>query len=225
MKKFFALCALLFLTAGAARAQFGVVGGYTYSKAALDKEVLQGKGMNGFHAGIAYKLDLPFVTIQPQLTYEVKGTDVKYDMPGGNVDPSTLANRSGFLEFGVGIQGGVDLLAFRPFVLVQPFVGYDVNPKDVYRLAVGKQEVLAVSEALEAARNRLEYGFGVGAGIELIDHIQLSVQWFMNLGSLYDGEKLDGTSLVDAAVSNAVFANYKKIQNYRGLKVTLGLFF
>ena len=34
----------------------------------------------------------------------------------------------------------------------------------------------------------LEYGFGVGAGVELIKHVQVAVRYFWNMGSTQDAK-------------------------------------
>jgi hypothetical protein len=72
-----------------------------------------------------------------------------------------------------------------------------------------------VEQALNDARKKFEVGFGVGAGIELVSHIQISVQWFMNFGKLYDSDKLANTNL----------SSLTNLRNYQGVKITLGLFF
>ena len=76
-----------------------------------------------------------------------------------------------------------------------------------------------INKALSGAKNLIEGGFGVGAGVELVNHVQISVQWFMNLGKLYNEDKLNQDVLAD------VKANYKDIHNYQGVKLTLGIFF
>ena len=207
MKKFLTVLVVALATAAAAHAQFGIVGGYTNSKTGLDASLLDIKSMSQFHAGIAYKIGLgSFFALQPSLTYEVKGVNLQ---GGQNFDPAVL--NSGFVELGVGAQLGLDLLAFRPFLVAQPFVGYQVYGGEL------KDDV---SKTLAEVRNKLEYGFGVGAGVELLRHIQLSFQWFMNLGNLYNRGQLDA-----AQVSQTVKDNYKDIKNYQGIKVSLGLFF
>ncbi len=218
MKKILTVLALALAMATAAHAQIGIVGGYTASSTGLSaKDYLNVKNMSQFHAGIAYKLDLgPFFTLQPSLTYEAKGMNVNEVVAGGSVNTSTLKNTSGFVELGVGAQVGVDLLAFRPFLLVQPFVGLQVYDKQNYTLAGADMD--SINEALATAKNKLEYGFGVGGGVELVNHVQISVQWFMNLGSLYDNGKLTN-------IQGAVLTNYKDIKNYQGVKVSLALFF
>ena len=42
----------------------------------------------------------------------------------------------------------------------------------------------------------------------------------MNIGQMYNSDKLDADALMSVVVSN-----YKKLQNYQGVKFTLGVFF
>ena len=126
MKKF--LCAIAVVSAifiasaGNASAQighFGVVGGMTFSKANFDEV----KNMNytGFHAGVTYQLNLPLgFSIQPELLYQQRGT--KYN------DATRGAGRTavGFIELPVNVQWGPDLVLFRPYIELSPYVGYAV---------------------------------------------------------------------------------------------------
>jgi len=77
-----------------------------------------------------------------------------------------------------------------------------------------------IGAAAKEVKNNLEWGFGVGGGVEIASHLQISVQWFKNLGMLYNDGKIDG----EAALT-AVKDNYKNIQNYNGIKVSLGILF
>ena len=101
---------------------------------------------------------------------------------------SSLYSRSNFLELELGTQVGLGALN-------------KLNGE--------------VSQVLNDAKKKFEYGFGVGAGIELVSHIQISVQWFMNFGKLYDSNKLVNTDL----------NSLTNLRNYQGVKITLGLFF
>ena len=102
---------------------------------------------------------------------------------------------------------GIDLLALRPYFLFEPFIGYDLGALN--RLN-GE-----VNQVLNEAKNKFEGGFGVGGGIELVNHIQISVQWFMNFGKLFNGNKLNNTD----------WSRLTNLNNYQGVKITLGLFF
>jgi hypothetical protein len=219
MKKLFLTLALTVLSLTAAHAQFGVIGGFTSSttkiapgtnwSAEIQKAPL-------WHAGVAYKIGMgPFFTLQPQLTYQTKGSGVK--------DAArNLKSQAGFVELGLGAQLGLDLLIVRPYLLLEPFIGYDVTPGERFSgdLAGISLTNDQINQYLKDARNKFEVGFGIGGGIEVMRHVQVSVQWFMNVGKLYSEDRLAAD-----AVLKTFTANYKDLKNYQGLKVTVGIFF
>ena len=53
-------------------------------------------------------------------------------------------------------------------------------------------------------------------GVDLLKHLQLTVQYFKSLGPLYSN---------DGSLSQLDWEAVKDIQNYNGVKVTLGFFF
>ena len=61
--------------------------------------------------------------------------------------------------------------------------------------------------------NKLEYGFGLGGGLEISDHLQLSVQWFNNLGTMFSERAEAGA------------ASLEKIKNFQGIKFSLAILF
>ena len=202
MKKLLLTLALVLGSFTAAHAQFGIVGGWTTAKTPSSVSDLKPQNGNMFHAGVAYKFELgPVFTLQPALVYQGKTTFVDESLTA-----STLYTRGNFLELELGCQVGIDLLALRPYFLFEPFIGYDLGSVN---LVNGD-----VKTVLNDARNKFEYGFGVGGGIELLNHLQISVQWFMNIGNLYNGNKLS----VD-------YSELKNLRNFQGVKISLGLFF
>lgn len=218
MKKFLTILVLVFATTTLAHAQFGIIGGYTLSntKAPTWNDVKL-QNMSQFHAGVAYRLKLgPFFALQPELTYEAKGATVK-EVISGN-DLTSLRTQSGYVELGVAAQVGIDLLAVRPFIMVQPFGGYQVYGRENYEAL--NTEIAGINDYLAQAKNKWEWGFGVGGGVELLNHLQFSVQWFMNGGMLFNEN-----ALAKDDVKALVVSDYKKVKGYQGVKFTLGVFF
>lgn len=225
MKKLLTLVAVLCASATLAHAQWGIVAGLNFSSTDVTAEQMweQANTVTLFHVGAAYKANLGMgFAIQPALTYEMKGASIK-DSKNVADFTSSLDTKSGFLELGVGLQWGPDLFIGRPFVQIQPYVGYMIAPKG----DKASDSILGVNlnsekfdDQLADAKNKLEYGFSIGAGIELIKHLQLSIAYFMNLGKLYTNDKIDGDDLW-----NSFKNSYDDINNYNGVKVTLGYFF
>lgn len=235
MKRLLAVLALSLTTVVAAHAQFGVIGGFTSSASFVDTQNAMEnlKNVSLFHAGVAYKIKMgPMFVLEPALMYQVKGANLHQTVANFKSGEQTLADfsgsfesKTGYVELALGAQLGIDLLAFRPYLLFEPFVGvkvYDAeNYASTYRLGTAQKTIGSeeINKALSGAKNLIEGGFGVGAGVELVNHVQISVQWFMNLGKLYNEDKLNQDVLAE------VQANYKDIQNYQGVKLTLGIFF
>lgn len=201
MKKLLTLVAVLFVSATMAHAQFGIIGGLNFSGTDYTANDLinEAKNVTLYHAGVAFKADLPLgFAIQPELTYNVKGA--KLDNVG-SVDDFQYKN--GYIELGAGVQWGIDLLVARPFLVAEPFIGYMVNPDSEFK---------TINDEI----NKLEYGIGIGAGVDLLNHLQLSVQWYKNLGQLVNGS---------ASSTADVWDSIKDVKSYHGIRVTLGIFF
>lgn len=173
----------LFLLSGVSSAQgrFGVVGGISFSNA--ERQSLNRSTMNKYHVGVTYQLKLPFgFSIQPALQYHVKGAKL------GNIIPDFQGNNTcdltvGYLELPVSFQWGPDLLLFRPFLDVTPYIGYGLNNRiDAY---VEGYEVEPYRNRWSGAdMKRFEYGLGVGVGME-IWKFQVVGRYNWNFGSLY----------------------------------------
>jgi len=201
-----AVAAVSLVMASRAHAQFGVIAGLTSSKADASAAINDVKNLSLYHAGLVYKINLGAgFAIQPSVIYQVKGANI------GTLGTATADDfklKSGFVEVPVGIQWGPDLLAFRPFVFAEPFVGYQITSSD--------SGAGSFDEWAKQAKNKLEYGFGVGGGLEITSHIQLSVQWFKNLGVMF-GE--------NAKTSEAAWGEVKDLKNFQGIKFSLALLF
>ena len=194
-----AVAAASLFMAARAHAQFGIVGGITSSKTELTtaEDV---KSMSLYHAGVTYKVDLGAgFAIQPSVLYQVKGASL------GELNSSSSEDfkvKTGYVEVPVGPQWGPDLMVFRPFVMAEPFIGYQVTSSD--------RGADSVEGWTEQAKNKFEYGFGVGGGLEIAGNIQLSVQWFNNMGSLVNSSSSDFSD---------------KVKNFKGIKFSVAILF
>ena len=214
MKKVMFIAAL-FLSMAANAQQIGVIGGMSLSKMGGSENIKFDKNAAQFQAGIVYKADLGAgFAVQPSLTYQVKGANVDQ---GNNV---VSKSKSGFVELGLGAQWGPDLLAFRPFLFVEPFVGYGVTGGETIGWSNLSEDLLKkYGTALGEAKNKLEYGVGAGIGLEITSHIQLSCQLYRNFGKLFTE---DGLAVSDLSVVKSFYEDFK---NYQGLKLSLAILF
>ena len=204
MKKIFsaAFLALALMFAGmadsSAQIRYGVIGGATFSK--LSNTDLLGENMTQYHAGATVQVKLPLgFSIQPSLIYNVKGSKVGLpDVPDSPPADFTV----GYLELPVSVQWGPDLLLFRPFLDVTPFVGYGLNNK----LSFG--DVVTRNSWSGNGVSRWEYGLGVGIGLE-IWKFQVIGRYNWNFGSLVNfKEDLESGGAFDAVKNSFGRANF-----------------
>ena len=156
MKRLF-LAAALFLVSlcfgeKLSAGNFGISGGASFYTSKFSE--VGKKTLTQWNAGIVYKCNLPLgFQVHPALVYNVK--------------PSTDAGVADFslgcLEFVPSIQWGVDLILFRPYVEVSPFVGYGLNANGDF-------------SSLLKTPNMLEYGVGLGGGLQ-VWHFQVAARY------------------------------------------------
>lgn len=181
------LCAMMLFGSLQANAQkYGVVGGATFSSLSG----IENSSKTGWNAGatVQFKLPLGF-SVQPSFIYNAKASSV--DMQLGKADFNV-----GYLELPVSLQWGPDLLVFRPFADVSPYVGYAMggNATDVHRF---------------------EYGLGVGGGIE-VWRLQITCKYNWNFGPLF-GAKLPA--------SLTVVKDMLGESNFRGVTLSMAFLF
>ena len=175
MKKLIVIVASL-LVAVSAHAQLGVVAGITSSKSDLKSAMEDVKNISLYHVGLTYKLDLGLLAIQPSILYNMKGS--KFDMLSKETTLDNFEYKTGYLEIPVQVQAGLDLGLARVYGFVEPFVGYAVSNQFVYSQGQPKQ-------TWDNIKSKMEYGVGLGAGVELIKHVQVSLKYFWNMGLVY----------------------------------------
>lgn len=177
MKKLIIALAALMVSVSAF-AQSGIIAGVTSSSTELKDAANNVKDITLYHIGLTRRISLGLIGIQPSLIYNVKGTRLE------DFDSKAINFKTGFLELPVQIQVGFPIAGFRPYAFVEPFLGYAVTNS-------AKGENISVQQLQnikwDNIKNRLEYGAGLGAGIDLFNRLQVSVRYFWNLGELYDG--------------------------------------
>jgi hypothetical protein len=202
MKRFLTLVAAVaasMILAAGAHAQFGFLVGLTSSSV----KMASSDAISLYHAGLTYKINLPSgFALQPAVLYQVKGANVGQL---GTATDEDFKVKTGFVEVPLGLQWGPHLAAFRPYVFAEPFFGYRVSSTDR-----GNE---TFRDWASQAKNKFEYGFGLGAGLEISDHLQLSVQWFNNLGAMFSKPAESGTESLG------------KVKNFEGIKFSLAILF
>ena len=183
MKRFLmviALCVMTFWSATDSAARgFGV----TVGASSVNFDEVKAGAITNYHAGLTYKFDLPLgFAIQPSVLYRLKGSVVEEAIK----NKTPLDYQAGYVEVPVSLQWGPDLILFRPFFDVTPFVGYNIIN------TISKDTI--IDGALDIYNNktwdglaRLQYGLGVGFGVELWK-LQIVGRYNWGFGNLIDEE-------------------------------------
>ena len=217
MKRFIAAAALFLMSlpfsafgGKMSAGDFGLIGGANFCSANIAG--VNAESMTQWHAGLAYKFNLPLgFHIQPALLYNVKGSD--FNLP--DTDFSV-----GYLELMASVQWGIDLILFRPFLDVSPYVGYALNNELTASTASAARLSADFVNRWEGI-NRLEYGLGLGGGLE-IWKVQLVCRYNWNFGQLFDasGKTADADELI-GNVERSVFDG----KNFGGVTLSVALLF
>lgn len=195
---------LLFSVQASAQVKFGVTGGMNFNTSKFNE--IDVKANAGWNAGVSLLIDLPLgFSLQPSLIYNQKGANLA----------EGVSHESGYVELPVSLQWGPDLIAFRPFIDATPFVGYAVSNKTEFSSMLG--DITANTDSFDDAKQKMAYGFGVGAGVNLWK-FQVVARYFWNFGSLYNVESWDDVkenmSHLDAESAN-----------FGGIMINLAFFF
>ena len=161
----------------------------------------------GFNIGATAQLRLPLgFSVQPSLIYNSKAAQV-----GG--DALVASMNVGYFELPVSVQWGPDLLLFRPFLEVTPFVGYAVN--STFKTEVLNQATIIKNEWNSFNMNRFAYGLGLGGGIE-VWRFQVICRYNWNLGPLFDA---------DGSLNVQPVAEAFQDKNFGGVTLSLAFMF
>ena len=175
MKRIYIIIASVLLLMSAsvsAQTRWGVTAGMNFNTSKFTQ--VDVKARTGWSAGATCLVDLPLgFSIQPSLLYHQKGANITNE----------IAQNMGFIELPVSVQWGPDLLVFRPFLDVTPYIGYALSNEVTTSLADFKFSSWQGKE-------RFEYGLGIGAGIN-VWKLQLIARYNWNFGSLYNVEGWD----------------------------------
>ena len=225
MKRFYAVIAICAMTiamaANASAQRLGVSAGANFTSM---QNIDQSSATGYFVGGTAqFRLPLGF-SLQPSLLYSAKVSEV------GSTALSTLKMNVGYVELPVSVQWGPDLLVFRPFLDITPYVGYALhsNIKSVASevdLGLGQLNELRdeamkeVKKGFKSMVNDLEYGLGLGGGLE-VWRFQVICRYNWNFGPLVNTVDTEVPEIVQNQIKDAV-----KGKNFGGVSLSLTYMF
>lgn len=150
-------------------AQFTIIGGLTTTSGKVS-EAYKTENFSQFHAGVGYRLDLPLgFALLPSLQYNVRGTYVGGDRLIGAIDRKF---KHSYIELPVQVQWGFSILpaVLKVFAVGEPYVSYALNIQS--KAADDNTWDKDLGDI-----KRFHYGVGLGGGVELFKHLQVSARY------------------------------------------------
>lgn len=175
--------ALLFLGIGQASAQvrLGVKGGLNIASVHFSTDVLQSDNVTGFQIGPMIEGSLPLVGLgfDAAILYAQKGLETK------TVSGEKTSLKNDYIDVPVNLKWKLGLPVMKVYLAAGPYVGFRVGGNKIWELP-GSMVDQVKTKSFSA-------GLNFGAGVELISHLQVGLNYGLGLTNNYSMESLSLT--------------------------------
>lgn len=175
--------ALLLLGIGQANAQvrLGVKGGLNIASVHFSTDALQSDNVTGFQIGPMIEGSLPLVGLgfDAAILYAQKGLETK------TVSGEKTSLKNDYIDVPVNLKWKLGLPVMKVYLAAGPYVGFRVGGKKIWELP-GSMVDQVKTKSFSA-------GLNFGAGVELISHLQVGLNYGLGLTNNYSMESLSLT--------------------------------
>lgn len=182
MKKIvgFMLLAVMALVAVPAKSQikFGIKGGLNISSVHFNKEVVGKDNVTGFNIGPMLEVMAPAMGVgfDAAILYSQKDIGVKSDKDGKDV-------KNDYIDVPVNLKWKFGLPIIKGYVAAGPYIGFRVGGEKFWDIPN------SVGDQLKA--KNFNAGLNLGAGVELVSHLQVGFNYALGLTEDYSASKID----------------------------------
>lgn len=159
--------------------KFGVKGGLNISSVHLNSDILKADNVTGFQIGPMIETTIPLIGVEldAAILYSQKGMDVKSET-------GTSTNvKTDYIDVPVNLKWKFGLPIIKGYLAAGPYIGFRVGGDKFWEIpgsVVGQVK----------AKN-FSAGLNFGAGVELISHLQVGINYGLGLTDNYSAEKYD----------------------------------
>ena len=184
----FLVAAMMFATSANAQVKFGLKGGLNVTSMSFSEDVFDASNKTGFFVGPMVKVTVPIVglSFDAAALYDQKEADVKYNIDG-ELGKTTVRQKSINIPVNVRYGFGLSSLA-NAFLFAGPQWGINVGDKN-----------FKWNETSSYSLKKSNFSVNVGAGVTLLNHLQISANYNIACGKSADASL---SKAVDA-VTNA----------------------
>lgn len=170
------VAAMLFTTNANAQIKFGLKGGLNVTSMSFSKEVFDASNKTGFFVGPMLKITVPIVglSFDAAALYDQKEADVKYAGTNGELGKVNVKQQSINIPVNLRYGFGLSSLA-NVFLFAGPQWGINVGDKN-----------FKWDEASSYSLKKSNFSVNVGAGVTLLNHLQVSANYNIACGKSAD---------------------------------------
>lgn len=172
----FLVAAMLFAANANAQIKFGLKGGLNVTSMSFSEEVFDASNKTGFFVGPMVKVTVPIVglSFDAAALYDQKEADVKYIGTEGELGKVNVKQQSINIPVNVRYGFGLSSLA-NIFLFAGPQWGINVGDKN-----------FKWNESSSYSLKKSNFSVNVGAGVTLLNHLQVSANYNIACGKSAD---------------------------------------
>ena len=172
----FLVAAMLFAANANAQIKFGLKGGLNVTSMSFSEEVFDASNKTGFFVGPMVKVTVPIVglSFDAAAWYDQKEADVKYTGTEGELGKVNVKQQSINIPVNVRYGFGLSSLA-NIFLFAGPQWGINVGDKN-----------FKWNESSSYSLKKSNFSVNVGAGVTLLNHLQVSANYNIACGKSAD---------------------------------------
>lgn len=175
------LCAMAFLAVAIpaqAQLRFGVKGGLNITSVHFDSDLLKSDNVTGFHIGPMIEATMPLLGFgfDAALLYSQKG------MESSSSGVKTTMKTS-YIDVPVNLKWKFGLPIVKAYLAAGPYASFRVGGDKIWNV---------LSDQLET--KSFGAGLNFGAGVEVLNHLQVGFNYELGLTDNFSAEKLDLSS-------------------------------
>lgn len=190
----FMVAAMLYATSANAQVKFGLKGGLNVTSMSFSEDVFDASNKTGFFVGPMVKVTVPIVglsfdaaALYDQKEAKVKANGDDYGLTGKNVKQQSI-NIPVNVRYGFGLSS----LA-NAFVFAGPQWGINVGDKN-----------FKWADTASYSLKKSNFSVNVGAGVTLLNHLQISANYNIACGKTAEVNLLDGVGkAIDKSNNNS----------------------
>ena len=160
----FMVAAMMYATSANAQVKFGLKGGLNVTSMSFSEDVFDASNKTGFFVGPMVKVTVPIVglSFDAAALYDQKEADVKYVGTNGDFGQANVKQQSINIPVNVRYGFGLSSLA-NIFLFAGPQWGINVGDKN-----------FTWNETSSYSLKKSNFSVNVGAGVTLLNHLQVS---------------------------------------------------